>query len=198
MNRALYKGMWLSDDRARAEAFNKYFQSTFKDHSSCISPEFCPIHPDISMPLETIQVSCEEVFSILSSLNVAKATGPDNLPAIILKNCADALAPSLTVFFNASFSTGLYLTEWKQANIPPIYKKGNRSEVENYRQVSLLPIVSKVQERCVAKRLVSHVSPVLHPRKFGFRHGFSCTSQLTEVFYDICSSLDKGFDMEID
>ena len=104
-------------------------------------------------------------------LDEHKAIGPDGLPTIILKKCAEAIAPSIIALINYGLYRGLYLTDWKYANIPPIFKKGKKEEVENFRPVSLLPVISKVQEKCVANRLIEHVSDVLHNCQHGFQAG---------------------------
>ena len=66
--------------------------------------------------------------------------------------------------------------------------------MENFRQISLLPIVSKILEKCVALKVVPHVSEILHPVQYGFRQGLSCANQLVEVFYTIGLNLDKGLE----
>ena len=139
----------------------------------------------------------EEISKILSSLDVHKAIGPDKLPTIVLKECAESLAPSVTAVVNFGLRTGLQLTEWKKANVPPIHKKGKKDLVENYRPVSLLPVISKVQERCLVTRLVPHVQEVLYTYQHGFQKGKSCVTQLLEVFHEIGSALDRGFESDI-
>ena len=73
-------------------------------------------------------------------------------------------------------------------------KKGKREFVENYRPVSLPPVISKVQERCVSSCLVprAHIKKVLYPFQHGFQKGKSCVTQLIEVLYDIGHALDRG------
>ena len=159
-DKVIYQGVTISEDRARAEAFNNYFQSVFKDHSDCQEDEVPLIIADSRLGL--IQVDSDEVRDYLRSLDVNKAIGPDQLPTIVLKECANSLAPSITAIINHGLHNGLHLTQWKCANTPPFYKKGKREEVVNFRPVSLLSVVSKVQERCVAKRLVPRVAAVLH------------------------------------
>ena len=170
------KGVPVSEDQARAKAFNDYFKSIYKNHLCCAVPDTCPLHPDIPELIDAIQVSSAEICELLSTLDTSKATGPDNLPVVILKNCANSLSPSLTAFINASLRSGFYVSEWKQANISPIHKKGSRQEIENYRQISLLPVVAKIQEKCVAKKLIPHINAILHPPQHGFQQGLSCTT----------------------
>ena len=144
-----------------------------------------------------VQVSVEEISKILSSLDVLKAVGPDKLPTIVLKECAESLAPSVTAVVNFGLRTGLQLTEGKKKNVPPIHKKGKKDLVENYRPVSLLPVISKVHDRCLVTRLVLHVHEILYTYQHGFQKGKSCVTQFLEVFHEIGSALDRGFESDI-
>ena len=62
--------------------------------------------PRTADTLSLIQVTVDEVSNLLKTLKVNKATGPDKLPNVVLKKCADALAPSLTLFFNLGCLVG--------------------------------------------------------------------------------------------
>ena len=73
----------------------------------------------------------------------------DKLTASQLKECAECLAPSIAAVIKFSLREGVQLTNWKKANVSPIFKKGNTNLAENYRPLSLLPVISKVQERCL-------------------------------------------------
>ena len=64
----------------------------------------------------------------------------------MLRIAADIIAPSLTYTFNSSLSTGVFVDNWKDARIMPIYKEGDRRTLGNYRPISILPIASKVFE----------------------------------------------------
>ena len=61
----------------------------------------------------------------------------------------------------------------------------------------MLPVISKVQERCLATRLVLHVHEVLYTYQHGFQKGKSCVTQLLEVFHEIGCALDRGFESYI-
>ena len=63
--------------------------------------------------------------------------------------------------------------------------------------MSLLPVIPKVQERCVALCLVSHVKKILNPFQHGFQKVKSCVTRLIEVFYDIGHALDRGLESDI-
>ena len=91
----------------------------------------------------------EMVLTSIKQLDINKATGSDEIPMRLLKETANQIAPSLTMLFNKSLRLGIFPEEWKLANIVPIFKKGKRDFVENYRPIFLLPVISKVLERCV-------------------------------------------------
>ena len=110
--------------------------------------------------LSSIKFYYLEVQKILSGLDAYKAYGPYNLSSRILKECANVLAPSLTLLFKKSFASGHIPTQWKQANGVPAHKKGNKSLVLNYRTISLLFILSKVMEIYIYYSVFNIVEPL--------------------------------------
>ena len=133
-----------------------------------------------------------EVVAALRSLDVTKASGPDEISARLLKETAEQIAPSLTLRYNQSLNTGVFPDDWKLANIVPVLKKDIKEYVENYRPISLLTIISKVLERCVLVRLQDHLLQMLHQEQHGFIPGRSCVTQLVKVLNYIGSLLDSG------
>ena len=188
----------FSDDRSRANAFSKYFQSIYKDHDDCSDTmdELAPLNP-LAVTLDVIQASVTDVTSLLQSVKITKSIGPDGLPNIILKECAEVLAPSLTAFINFGLSHGFYLSQWKYANLTPVHKKGKRDDVCNYRPISLLPVISKIQEHIVATELTIHVKNQLYNLQHGFQKGKSCVAQLLLVYQEIGKHLDAGHETDL-
>ena len=89
------------------------------------------------------------VAHLLSNIQAHKDSGPDNLPACFLKEVANQIAPTLAIIFQASLDQESLPDIWKTAAVVPIYKKGNRSDPNNYRQVSLTCICSKILKHIV-------------------------------------------------
>ena len=83
---------------------------------------------------------------LLQKLNPAKATGPDLLPARVLKELASEISAYLTAIFQRSFDTGYVPKDWRKANVTAIFKKGEKFKASNYRHVSLTSICCKIQE----------------------------------------------------
>ena len=102
------------------------------------------------------------------------------------------IAPSLCKIFNKSLQLGSLPSDWKVANVAPVHKKGAKDHVENYCPISLLPIVSKVFERCVLNSIKDHLYQVISPKHLGFCTGRSCVTNLLEALDHIGSLLDSG------
>lgn len=190
----------FSTDLDKAEAFSSFFCSIFTDHSCCsLSSSLGTLSPcsESAAILNNITFSPGEVLLELKRLKTSKSTGPDGLPARILVECATEIHSSVCELFNLSLSSGKFITEWKDANISPVFKKGSKSMFSNYRGISLLPILSKVLEKCVARKLVDFIDSRLFALQHSFRHGLSCTTQLLCVLHDIGRSLDRGDEIDV-
>ena len=106
--------------------------------------------------LGNFQITIEEVHTILKSLEKNKSSGPDKIPPIVLSQCAKFLAPSLCALINKSLELGQLPENWRNANICPIYKSGDKSGITNYRPISLLSVASKVQPNVVSSTEFIH------------------------------------------
>ena len=137
-------------------------------------------------------VKIMEVYKVLLNLNPSKAPGPGGLPAIVLRSCARELTPSLCGLFNSSLAKGKLPTEWKDALVVLVHKKGKKEDVTNYRSISLLCVVSKVLERCIFKHFEEFLCPLFHNTQHGFLQGRSTVTQLLAFYHEICQSLDNG------
>ena len=109
-----------------ANLFNRFFSSIF---SSC-SPPLYISEPDNAPVITDLTLTVDEVQSVLEKLDTTKATGPDDIPARLLRETAAVIAQSLCCLFNKSLRAGTLPDEWKLANIVSIYKKGNNEHTE--------------------------------------------------------------------
>lgn len=139
-------------------------------------------------------VSPDEVCDHLSKLKRKKATGNDDLPSALLKDSKHSIKHPLCHIINLSISTGIISTAWKNAKIIPVYKSGTRSTFDNYRPISILPILSKILEKIVHNQLYSYLeeNELLYSRQFGFRKDMSTEQAVTILLDDIRSHVDKG------
>ena len=151
----------------------------------------------INENLSTITLDNEDVFNVLVKLDKGKACGCDGIPTQVLKYCASALAPSITAMFNLSLSIGKIPKEWKSANVIPIHKKDNIHNVVNYRPISLLPIISKVLEKCIFKHIFKILRPHIDNNQHGFMPQHSATTQLLDFYNKVNCNIDNNLQTDI-
>ena len=84
---------------------------------------------------------------------ISMATSIDNIPAKVLKTSADVIGPTLTWIYNFSIKTVTCVDQWKKAWKMSIFKSEDRQKCENYRPISILPIISEILERLVFNQI---------------------------------------------
>ena len=150
--------------------------------------------PHPSMPRITLRTP--GIAKLLLSLSPYKAAGPDCIPTHILKIASDQIAPVLSRIFQKSYDSGILPSDWKDANIIPFYKKGDKQLPSNYRPVSLTSITCKVMEHIVHTNIMEHFDKnnILCDEQHGFRKKRSCESHLVTTIQGIASKLRTGRD----
>ena len=109
---------------------------------------------------------------------------------------ADEISPVLSKVFQTSLDTDEVPSDWKKANIVPLFKKGDKHQVSNYRPVSLTSVSCKVLEYIVHSNLINHClhHDILCDNPHGFRARRSCEIQLITTLQSIASQLRSGKD----
>jgi len=94
---------------------------------------------------------------------------------------------------NRSLSTGIFPTRLQFSQITPIFKKGNKAEISNYRPISLLTTFSKVFEKVIYTRLYHHVisNNILAKEQYGFRNNFSIDVASCNLINNILKALSN-------
>jgi hypothetical protein len=122
-------GMYIIDNKGKAEILNKQYDSVFTDENL----EQTPLLGNSSVPsIDQLNITENGVCTLLKKRDRTKANGPDQIPTRILKEACNEIAPFLTIILRQSLTTGEVPEDWQQANITAIYKKGDRSQAVNY------------------------------------------------------------------
>ena len=101
----------------------------------------------VSNPLQNVETACKLTrYLLLEAVKPHKVTGPDAIPARLLKDYAAEIAPVLTLIYQASLDQGTVPVDLKHAWVIPFYKKGDRGSPSNYRPISLKSIPCKTLE----------------------------------------------------
>ena len=185
-------------DEAKANLFNDYFLEV---QSLPDQPE-APIFEEHEPPentLEMITIVPKDVDDILKCLNTNKAYGPDGISPKVLKEGGPALVPILTKLFNLSLTKGIFPSNWKMANVCPIFKKAEEFFTRNYRPISLLSTIAKVFERVVFKHLFNffRTNFKISLWQSGFLPGHSTVTQLIEIYDEFCKAVEKGKEIRV-
>ena len=96
--------------------------------------------------MKKITINTEGVQNLLQHLKPNKATGPNDIPAKFLKEVNIEISPLISFIFQASLDQGQIPSDWKQARVAPVFKKGDRGQPANYRPISLTSILCKTLE----------------------------------------------------
>ena len=122
-------GIIHTDPKQEANVLNRQFTSVFTNDDDSAMPNLGPSpHPSVS----NIKISSNGVTKLLRNLKPFKATGPDGIPARLIRKTADEIAPAVTLLFQASLDQSTVPSCWKRANVVPIFKKGCRSPSPQY------------------------------------------------------------------
>ena len=176
------------DPNEIANVFNDFFVNVaakFKEPISSISHNKLKdysqskISEDTKFTIPNIQK--DKVFKFLSTIDTSKATGTDNIGPRLLKLAAPYIADEITYICNHSINNSYFPNSWKEAKVSPVHKNGAHDDVNNYRPISILPVMSKILEKhvhdCLSEYLNEH--NLLHKTQSGFRPRHSSETALT-------------------
>ena len=99
----------------------------------------------------------ESVNDLLCHLDTYKSMGPYGIHPRVLRELAEELARTLSIIYQQSWLTGEDLDDWRITSVTPIYKKGQKEDLWNYRSVSLTLMPGKIMERFILSALTRHV-----------------------------------------
>ena len=127
-------GKLISDSKEKANVLNDQFKSVFNEKITNDLPDMG--HSPFG-PIESFIINVHGVTKLLKSLKIHRAAGPGGIVPRLLFKFSEQLAPSLTFILNKSIKSGIVPEDWRQANVAPIFKKGEKYKPLNYRPVSL-------------------------------------------------------------
>lgn len=106
--------------------------------------------------MQALNIKQEDVYSKLKKLNEFKSAGEDRLYPRVLKESAEIISFPLKLIYEKSLKTGVVPEDWRCSYIAPIFKKGKRNQVNNYRPVSITSVVCKIFESIIRDHLMEY------------------------------------------
>ena len=197
----LYSGSKIEMSPSKnAEIMNKYYVNKVKTIRAELPPPMvdplCTLRQMMSGCPTSFQftpVTPDLVDKIIRNMKNSKSCGLDNINSYSLKLIREQITPPLTHIVNLSLLSGVFPRYFKAGKVVPLYKgKGDFLEPSSYRPVCLLPVASKVLERCTFLQIVSYMegNNYFHLNHHGFRSGHSTVTALLQMFdswlEDVC------------
>ena len=153
---------------------NDYFHSVFSPKSSFkLSDMKCE-----NTILSKFSISKTYLNQIITELDITKLRGPDGLPPIFFQRTAREMTTILHCVFKNIKKVRKIPDNWKVAALLPIYKKGDKRQMENYRPVSVLNIMSNLLEKCMYPALYDHFIKFLTRSQHGFAKNRSVVTNM--------------------
>ena len=182
------------------EGFNFNFtvkcHQSIQDHtdSGKINTSHIPFQTSKYPTMPSFTIGTEGICKLLKALQQNKAAGPDKISPTLLRELRDQISGILQIIFTKSLETDKVPSCWLDANISPIYKKGDRSLPSNYRPASLNCVICKVMEHIIISLLVKHFNNhnILYELQHGFTEKRSCETQLSMFIYELLQNMQKG------
>jgi hypothetical protein len=189
----------FSDPKMIAEKFNEFFTGVAQKIADKIPPASMPdnfFNTPPNQPIfdfESTPVTSSEIVDVIKELKVKKTLDCNGLSTLLLSKHALTLSTPLKHVISLSLNTGIVPVQLKIAKVIPIFKSGDKQQLDNYRPISLLNVFSKIYERVVYNRLVTflNVNHLLSPYQFGFRKGHSTVHPLTLFMNNVSESLNN-------
>ena len=185
------EGKEVSDPKDKAELFNDFFAEVLTREDVHNIPI---IQSQGEADISTVYISPEDVLKSINDCKDNLSTGNDQIPSRVYKTAADILAYPLSMVYNMSMCTSTIPQDWKEANIVPIFKKGSRTKVCNYRPISLTSLGSRIMERCIKRKLMDFLenNQILNNAQHGFRKERSTLSNLLQYMDMVSEAVDQG------
>ena len=138
-------------------------------------------------------VTEKAILNVINGLKSKASSGIDRMSCKILKNVKDELAKPLAKIFNDCVESGVFPDRLKIAKIVPIHKKNEVYLFDNYRPISLLPVISKVFEKIMHQQIFDFFSEngLLYASQYGFRKQHSTELAVTEFVDRVVCDMDK-------
>ena len=136
----------------------------------------------------------KDVINIINSTSSHKAMGADKISARMLKIATPVIAPLVTKLLNYSINSAVFPRTRKTAKVTPQFKRGDPSDVNNYRPIPVLPVLSKIVERHVHNNLYAYLSEnkLLFSNQSGFRKYHCTETALLKLIDQLLFNLDKN------
>ena len=200
MTKLMFNSMKLTNSNQICDAFNKHFiaagDKVQNSVRKCECNGLAPVAPPtFKGNLQFKQVSELQICKIVENLKPKLSCGLDGISNLLLKRIIHVIKSPLCYVINLSLISGEFPQLMKLAKVLPLYKTGDRVIPDNYRPISLLPVLSKVLETVVYRNTVEYLekNKLIFPKQFGFRKKHSTSDAVMTLVGDSLKAFEKDF-----
>lgn len=186
----------ITDKNEIANCFNTYFTEVGEKLANDISkPTTSVVTRNIIENSIFFHATDEtEVANIIGELKANKAPGLDLITTKTLKILANDIKKPLTYLINKIFELGHFPRSLKKGLIKPLFKKGDPTQVSNYRPITLISNIAKIVEKIIKKRIVAYLDKyhLISEKQYGFKQGVSTEDAILHLTTNIYTNLDEN------
>ncbi len=182
-------GQLITDDIDKANFFNQRFQQVFQTDDS----RYLNLIDKTSNSFSKISIQHSDIADCIFKLKGKNSRTPDQLPPVFIKHIWRVLINPLHKLFQFSLNTATLPHQWKTALVNPVFKKGSKNDVLNYRPISLTSTVCRILETIVKNKILEHLytNNLISTAQHGFLPGRSTTTQLLTTLNTFVSHFDS-------
>ena len=186
-------GKEVNDKEEISNTFNDFFVEIASSVPFIETNPLDYINSHIQGSLFLSPITAEEIQKEIMSLNSKKACGPFSIPVKLLKLIKSPISKPLELLFNHSLSTGKVPQDFKIARVIPVFKNGSKTDINNYRPISLISVYNKLLEKLVYKRVLVFLenNKMIYSKQFGFRSNHSTEQALLFIVNKIQNAIEN-------
>jgi hypothetical protein len=198
--KGLPQSMFFKDDKAEgnngiSNLFSTFFSNVYESNNSNQNTNVFN-SGDINLDINNLSVDVLDVSKYLCSLPTDKGAGPDGIPSVVLKKLGLCLSVPVQTIFSSSLNSGEFPTFWKISHITPIFKDGDRKNVENYRGVAIISQLPKLLEKIVYDQIFHGVCTRIIKEQHGFISGRSVSTNLVSFLNKVLLWMEEGYQVD--
>lgn len=192
-----YNNSELKTNGEIAEAFRKYFSSVYTNNEDLGNLSDLDLYPNSTDIVRIHSISVSDIEDSVRKLKGSSSPGIDLIPPFIIKANIASLIYPLLILFNLSLNTSIFPELWKKSKIIPVFKKGKRSDIKNYRPIAILSSFAKIFERIIHTKLTLQTNHIISPNQHGFIKKRSTATNLLCLNINITKALKSNKQLDV-